>query len=168
MRPCLTRIIDSMASHTEAVAEFRRGLAALESALEGASPEELAFVPAPGKWNIKQLTRHVADTEIVVGMRMRQIIAEDNPTLIPFDQDKWAANLGYEQADAFDSLARFRSLREDTTRLLESLPPAAFERTGNHIERGRKSLLEWVELFGKHVHTHALQIHDVREAWKKR
>jgi hypothetical protein len=157
-----------MASHTEAVAEFRRGLTALESALKGATPEETAFVPAPGKWNIKQLARHVADTEIVVGMRMRQIIAEDNPTLIPFDQEKWAASLGYENADASDSLARFCSLREDTTRLLESLPPAAFDRTGSHPERGVKSLLEWVETFGKHVHTHVGQICGIREAWKNR
>ena len=162
------RIIDSMASHTEAVAEFRRGLSAFESALEGATSEETEFVPAPGKWNIRQLARHVADTEIVVGMRMRQIIAENNPTLIPFDQERWAANLGYEHADAFDSLARFRSLREDTTRLLESLPSASFERTGNHPERGLKSLLEWVELFGKHVHTHAAQIRAAREAWNRR
>ena len=157
-----------MASHTEAVTEFRRGLAAFESALEGAIPEETAFVPAPGKWNIKQLARHVADTEIVVGMRLRQIIAEDNPTLIPFDQEKWAANLGYENSDAFDSLSRFRSLREDTARLLETLPPQAFDRTGNHPERGVNSLLEWVERFGKHVYTHAAQIRGIREAWKNR
>ncbi|HKD05913.1 MAG TPA: DinB family protein [Bryobacteraceae bacterium] len=157
-----------MANHTEAVAEFRRGLAALESAIVGATPEETAFAPAPGKWNIKQLARHVADTEIVVGMRLRQIIAEDNPTLIPFDQEKWAANLGYQHADALDSLARFRSLREDTTRLLESLPPATFERTGNHPERGVESLLAWVERFGKHVHTHAAQIRAVRDAWNRR
>ena len=73
-------------------------------------------MPAPGKWTIRQIVRHLADTEIVVGMRLRQIVAEDKPTLVPFDQDAWAAHVGYSQADAFDSLRRFQSLRDDTAR----------------------------------------------------
>ena len=56
-------------------------------------------------------------------MRLRLIIAEDRPTLSPFDQDKWAANLGYEKTNAIASLAVFQTLRVDTTVLLEA--PAA-------------------------------------------
>jgi hypothetical protein len=96
------------------------------------------------------------------------IVAENKPLLVPFDQDAWAANLGYEQADAFNSLARFQSLREDTTRLLESLPGEAFERVGVHPERGTKPLIEWVTLFSGHVETHANQIRAIRDSWKQR
>ncbi|HVW85367.1 MAG TPA: DinB family protein [Bryobacteraceae bacterium] len=157
-----------MSAHIEAVAKFRSGPAVLEQALAGISSEESSFAPAPGKWNIRQIVRHLADTEIVVGMRMRQIVAEDRPTLIPFDQDAWAANLGYDKADARDSFARFQSLREDTTKLLEALPAEAFDRVGVHPERGSKPLLEWVQLFGRHVDTHAKQIEAIRESWKTR
>ncbi|HWE52586.1 MAG TPA: DinB family protein [Bryobacteraceae bacterium] len=157
-----------MSDHTQAVARFRAGLSAFADALRGATAEETSFAPAPGKWNIRQLARHVADTEIVVSMRMRQIVAEDSPTLIPFDQEKWAAHLGYETADAFDSLGRFQSLREDTARLLETLPAEAFSRVGIHPERGAKPLLEWVQLFGNHVFTHADQIRGIRETWSKK
>ncbi len=156
-----------MSNHTEALAQFRQGASALAAALQGASAEETAFIPGPGKWTIKQLVRHVADTEIVVGMRMRQIIAEDSPTLIPFDQEKWAANLSYETADATASLTLFQTLREDTTRVLEALPAEAFDRPGVHPERGVKPLLEWVQLFARHVFTHAEQIRGIREAWGK-
>jgi len=155
-----------MDKHIEAVAVFRDGPVILEDALRGVTEAEAAFAPAPGKWNIKQIVRHVADTEVVVAMRLRQIVAEDRPTLIPFDQDAWAAHLGYETADAFDSLARFRSVRVDTARILSALPPEAFDRVGVHPERGTKPLLEWVHLFGKHVQTHADQIRGVREAFK--
>jgi len=157
-----------MEDHTDAVAKFRSGPGILEAALAGASTEETTYVPVPGKWNIRQIVRHVADTEVVVGMRMRQIVAEDKPLLVPFDQDAWAANLGYENADAFDSLARFRSLRDDTARILEALPAEAFAREGVHPERGTKPLLEWVRLFAGHVETHANQIRGIREAWKAR
>jgi hypothetical protein len=157
-----------MPNHAEAVAKFRSGSATLADALHGASGEETSYVPAPGKWNIRQIVRHLADTEIVAGMRTRQIIAEDKPLLVPFDQDAWAAQLRYEHADAFDSLARFRSLREDTARVLEALPGEAFERMGVHPERGTKPLLEWVTLFGTHVETHANQIRAIRDSWKAR
>ncbi|HZL56148.1 MAG TPA: DinB family protein [Bryobacteraceae bacterium] len=157
-----------MSNYTEPLEQFRQGSSVLETALRGASPEETSFVSAPGKWTIRQLVRHLADTEIVVGMRMRQIVAEDKPTLIPFDQEKWAARLGYENTDAFDSLGRFQSLRDDTARILEALPAEAFDRVGVHPERGEKSLLEWLRVFGKHVFTHAEQIRGIREAWKNR
>jgi hypothetical protein len=157
-----------MSDPKQALETFRRGTSLLDEALRGATEEETTFVPAPGKWTIRQLARHVADTEIVVGMRMRQIVAEDHPTLIPFDQELWAAHLGYETADAFDSLARFRSLRDDTTGVLSALPPEAFDRVGVHPERGAKTLLEWVTLFGNHVETHAKQIRGIRQAFAQR
>jgi hypothetical protein len=130
--------------------------------LQGITPEQATYTSAPGKWNVNQLVRHVADTEIVVGMRMRQIVAEDRPTLAPFDQNKWAEHLGYEKANPFVSFAVFEALRNDTARLLESLPPEAFDRTSVHPERGEKTLLEWVRLFGDHVYSHAEQIRKIR------
>ncbi len=130
--------------------------------LHGVTPEQAAHVPAPGKWTIAQIARHVADTEIVVAMRLRLIIAEERPVLSPFDQDKWAANLGYENAHPLTSLALFEALRNDTTALLESLPPEAFQRTSMHPERGEKTLGEWVVLFGNHVYTHVEQIRKIR------
>ncbi len=148
---------------TEALHTFRRGPVVLAEALHGASPEETARIPAPGKWTIDQLVRHVADTEIVVGMRLRLIIAEDRPTLSPFDQEKmggksWVAN----KTNAIASLAVFQTLRVDTTVLLETLPPEAFDRVGVHTERGEKTLLEWVRIFGNHVYSHADQIRKIR------
>ncbi|HXJ39535.1 MAG TPA: DinB family protein, partial [Bryobacteraceae bacterium] len=134
----------------EALTQFRAGPGALDAAVAGATPDELSFSPAAGKWNIRQIVRHVADTEIVAGMRLRHIAAEDRPTLIPFDQDAWATNLDYAAASPADSLVTFRTLRNDTARLLESLPVAAFDRTGIHPERGERSLLAFVELFGRH------------------
>ncbi len=149
---------------TEALHRFRSGPVVMAEALHGLTLEDAARVPAPGKWSINQLVRHVADTEIVVAMRLRQIAAEDRPMLAPFDQDAWAARLGYETANPFVSLALFEALRIDTTAMLEALPPGAFDRVSVHPERGEKTLLEWVTLFGNHVYSHAEQIRKAREA----
>ena len=146
----------------EELHKFRSGPIALAEALHGITPEQAGHVPEPGKWNINQIVRHVADTEIVVGMRLRQIIAEDKPTLAAFDQDLWAAHLGYENANALGAKAVFDALRFDTTALLESLPAEAFDRTSVHPERGEKTLREWVGLFGNHVYSNAAQIKKIR------
>ena len=67
---------------------FRRGPELLAVVLTGVFGEEEDFVPAPGKWSARQIIAHVADAELVAAHRFRQILAEDNPTLIAFDQDK--------------------------------------------------------------------------------
>jgi hypothetical protein len=146
----------------EALHRFRSGSVVLAEALHGLNLDESAKSPAPGKWSINQIMRHVADTEIVVAMRLRLIAAEDKPTLTPFDQDKWAAAFAYENANPFVSLAFFEALRNDTTMMLEKLPESAFDRVSIHPERGEKSLLEWVRLFGNHVYSHADQIKAIR------
>src|SRR4051794_41056135 len=50
----------------------------------------LEHSPAPGKWSPRQIFCHLADCEVVFAFRLRQTLAEDNPTIQPFDQDEWA------------------------------------------------------------------------------
>jgi hypothetical protein len=154
--------------HNEAVGLFRRGPGILDKAVAGVSEEESKFVPAPGKWTIRQIARHLTDTEIVVGMRLRQMIAEDRPLMATFDQDLWADHLRYNDCDVFDSVRKFRVLREDMSDVLETLPAGVFDRVGLHPERGTGTLGEWVSRFGTHVEKHAGQIQRVREAWSRR
>lgn len=154
--------------HNKAVALFRRGPDILEKAIAGVSEEESKFVPAPGKWTIRQIVRHLTDTEIVVGMRLRQMIAEDRPLMAMFDQDLWTDHLHYNDCDVFDSARKFRILRDDMSAVLTPLPAGAFERVGLHPERGAGTLGEWVSRFGMHVEKHAGQIQRIREAWSRR
>ena len=151
--------------HTEILELFRRGPEILDDALRGVSEDESKFIPAPGKWTIRQIARHLTDTEIVAGMRLRQIIAEDKPLMAVFDQDLWAERLGYNDCDIFDSAAKFRALRADMSVILDSLPAAVFERAGVHPERGVETLADWVSRFGMHVEKHAGQIRRIRERW---
>src|SRR5471030_2409550 len=65
---------------------YRRGREVLAMVLSGVFGEEENFVPAPGKWSPRQIVAHLADAELVGAHRMRQVIAEDNPTLIAFDR----------------------------------------------------------------------------------
>jgi hypothetical protein len=99
---------------------------------------------------------------------MRQVIAEDNPTLIAYDQDKWTQNLDYAKRKPKQSLETFRRVRAENYELLKDLPPAAFQRTGNHTERGPVTLLNLVEGYADHAESHARHLQELREQYKGR
>ncbi|MGP8246045.1 MAG: DinB family protein [Bryobacteraceae bacterium] len=146
---------------------FRRGPELMAVTLTGVFGEEEDYLPAPGKWSIRQLMAHVADTEIVAAGRFRQVIAEDNPTLVAFDQNAWAARLDYARRKPKQSLESFRRLRAENYELLKGLEEAVFERTGRHSERGPLSLRQMLEGFAGHAESHARQIESIREEYKK-
>ena len=157
-----------MSHHADLLDRFRHSPAVFAAAIEGVTTEESQFSPAPGKWSVREIARHLADTEIVAGMRLRQIVAEDRPTLAMFDQDKWAANLNYNDCDPTLSLRDFLVLREINADMLAGVPAEAFDREGLHATRGVTTLRFWVDMFSKHVDLHAQQIRHVRAVWSQK
>ncbi|HLY18330.1 MAG TPA: DinB family protein [Bryobacteraceae bacterium] len=151
----------------ELLERFRRGPELLAMVLTGVFGEEEDFTPAPGKWSIRQLIAHLADSELVCAQRMRQIVAEEHPTLIAFDQDAWARNLDYARRKPKQSLETFRRLRGENYELLKELPEAAYARTGNHSERGAVTLRDQLETLAQHAENHARQMQAIREEYKK-
>ena len=115
---------------------FRRGPELVASALTGVSGAEEDFATAPGKWSIRQIAAHLADSELVGAHRLRQVIAEDNPTLIAFDQDAWTKNLDYSRRKAEQSLETFRRIRTENYELLKGSP-------GFRLGAHRQSHREW-------------------------
>ncbi len=156
-----------MSEIVEALERFRRGPEVIATVLTGVGPEEADYAPAPGKWTIRQIVAHVADTELVLAQRFRQVVAEDNPTLMAFDQSAWAERLDYNRRKPAQSLESFRRLRAENYELLKGLPESAFERTGTHSERGATSIRVLLEDYAQHVESHARQLHSVREQYKQ-
>jgi hypothetical protein len=156
-----------MSDISDLLERFRRGPELLAMVLTGVFGEEEDFTPAPDKWSIRQLIAHVADSELVCAHRMRQIVAEDHPILIAFDQDAWTRNLDYARRKPKQSLETFRRLRAENYELLKDLPEAAYARTGNHSQRGAITLRDQLELLAQHAEGHARQMQAMREEYKK-
>ncbi len=135
--------------------------------LTGVFGDEEDFAPAPGKWSVRQIVAHLADAELVGAHRFRQVIAEDNPTLIAFDQDKWSANLDYARRKPKTSLETFRRIRAENYELLKELPEGAFDRAGNHTENGPMTLRRLLEGYAGHAESHARQLQEIREEYKR-
>jgi hypothetical protein len=132
--------------------------ARIASLIRGLTPRQLARRPAPGKWSIREIILHLADTEMVMGCRARWIAFEDHPTLVPFDQEKWAAGRTREPEPLAETLERFRLLRRSQLRLFRRATKPAFRRTGLHPERGVVTLQVQLETLAGHDLNHLAQI----------
>ena len=60
------------------------------AALDGITPEELDARERPGEWSPRQVAHHLGDSEMTSAIRIRRMIAEDNPLLQGYDQELFA------------------------------------------------------------------------------
>ncbi|MCE5309420.1 MAG: DinB family protein [Acidobacteriales bacterium] len=155
-----------MSEIEELLERFRRGPELVAVAMIGAAGSEVDYVPAPGAWSVRQIMAHLADSEMVGADRFRRVIAEDNPTLMVYDQDAWAAKLDYARRKPSHSMETFRRTRADNYELLKGLPEEAFARIGTHSERGKMMLLDVVRMYADHAEGHANQLRKTRAAFK--
>lgn len=156
-----------MSEIADLLERFRRGPELLASALTGAAGSEVDFKPAPDKWSVREIVAHLSDSEIVGAERFRRVIAEENPQLVGYDQNKWAANLDYARRKPSASLETFRRIRAENWELLKDLPESAFERIGLHSERGPLTLLALLRIYAEHAEKHTTQIRNVRAAFQQ-
>jgi hypothetical protein len=119
-------------------------------------PEKSAVRPAPGKWSPAEILCHLADCELVFGFRLRQTLAEDTPTVQPFDQEKWADT--YPAIGAEQALATFSAFRKWNLLLLAATLPAAANRPVIHPERGQMTFQTIVGTMAGHDLNHLAQL----------
>ena len=135
---------------------------ALRRAVEGLSDGQLSMPEAEGKWSVRQVDRHLADTEIVWGWRFRLVFAQDSPAITGFDQDAWADRLHYDLAPLDDALNEFSVLRRTHLRLLTSASQADPARFGVHAERGEETVAHMMKMNAGHDLLHLRQIDRIR------
>ena len=130
--------------------------ATLDSLAEAIGSERLAVAPAPGKWTPAEIFSHLADCEIAFGFRLRQTLAEDNHTVQPFDQEKWAAT--YPGITAQQALAAFTAMREWNLILIRNAPQGSGTKPVTHPERGRMTFSTIIETMAGHDLNHIQQL----------
>ncbi|HXI80322.1 MAG TPA: DinB family protein [Verrucomicrobiae bacterium] len=138
--------------------QYRTGAEAYEAALAGATDAELDRQPAePNGWTARQVAHHVADSESMAFIRLRRLIAEDEPLIAGYDEPEWARRLHYNRPIA-SSVAVVRAVRTASLDLLEHLSPAEWERRGTHTESGPYDVAGWLRIYAEHPRDHAAQI----------
>ncbi len=129
--------------------------------LKGKDRKRLMRRPAPGKWSVAEILAHLADAELAIGWRLRQILAQDGVALQAYDQDAWANTFGYAKRDPKTSLATYTAIRNANVLLLKSVPRRLWDNHGMHAERGRETVAHMLKLAAGHDLNHQKQIETI-------
>ena len=146
------------------IEDYLAGPEQLRQAIAGMSAAELDAAPIPGKWSTRQVVCHIADFEPVYADRMKWVLVEENPPLPGGDPDQFAEKLAYEQRDLEEELQLISAVRNHLGRILKTLEPAQFERTGIHTRDGELSLWTLLDRITGHIPHHIKLIQEKRDA----
>jgi hypothetical protein len=133
----------------------------LDRLVKGAPSSKLRKRPAPDKWSVSEIIAHMADTEIVIGWRIRSILGAPGTHIQAYDQDAWAAAGLYAKRDPRKSLEQFRAVRDANLAFYKSLSPEQWNYYGMHAERGEESLEKIARMIAGHDINHILQIERI-------
>lgn len=148
----------------EPLAVFERTPADLRGAVCGLTKAQLATPERPGKWGVAAVVQHLADAELVLGFRYRNLLSLPGAPVHAFDQDAWAAGLGYLTADVPAALDDFESIRRANLRVLRAARPEQWDWFAVHEQRGRETLRHMVRLYAAHDRYHLYQIGRIKAA----
>ena len=109
-------------------------------------------------WSASEIAAHLADIEVALGWRLRQVLSADEPELQPFDQNDWAAALRYGERDVEVALKADAALRAANVEILAGLSEEGWERRFRHPEFGPASLRTLVRHISDHDLAHLAQI----------
>jgi hypothetical protein len=143
------------------IAQYESGYDTIVAALADITDVEWDAREAPGEWSPRQVVHHLADSEMTSAIRVRRLIAEDNPAIVGYDQDMFADRLFYDRP-VEASLAAFKAARDSTVPILRLLDEAQWQRAGTHTESGRYSVDDWLQIYADHADIHADQIRRAR------
>lgn len=137
--------------------------AQLRAAVKGLSEKQLDTPYRPEGWTVRQVAHHVPDSHLNAYVRTKLALTEDEPTIKPYAEDRWAQLADTQATPVEVSLALLDSLHDRWMRLLRSLQPEDWKRTFRHPELGVMNLDKTLALYSWHGRHHVAHITSLRE-----
>jgi hypothetical protein len=150
------------------IEQYRAGYDEVRRSLEGFPDEHLSAHPLPGKWSAREIVQHLADSEMNSAIRLRKLLTEESPQIQGYDQEDYAARLGYNERDISPALDALRGARATSAQILDRMSEQDWSRVGTHTESGRYTAEDWLRIYAAHAHNHAAQIGRLRETLESR
>jgi hypothetical protein len=138
--------------------------------VRGLSAAQLDTPYRPGGWSARQVVHHLADSALNGSARFRWALTEDEPTIKPYDENRWSALPDARTAPIAPSLAMLEGATERLVLLFRSLSPRDWSRRFYHPEAKRHVPLDSaLALYAWHHEHHVAHIASLRSraGWKE-
>lgn len=135
----------------------------LRAAVAGLSREQLNTPYRDGGWTVQQVVHHLADSHMNAYTRFKLALTEDEPTVKPYNETRWAELSDSKTTPVETSLGLIDGLHERWVNLLRTMSPADFSRRMKHPERGSVTLDDTLGLYAWHGRHHVAHITGLRQ-----
>jgi len=135
----------------------------LRAAVAGLSEKQLDTPYRPEGWTVRQVVHHVPDSHMNSYVRFKLALTEDEPTIKPYAEDRWAELADSQSTPIEVSLVLLDSLHDRWVRLLRSLTPEEWKKTFRHPDLGPMTLEKTLALYAWHGRHHVAHITELRK-----
>lgn len=139
------------------IREIARTPQELRAAVAHLTPERLDTPYRPGGWTARQVAHHVPDSHMNAFVRFKLALTEDQPTIKPYDEARWAA-LADAALPVWPSLDLLDALHLRWVQLLELMSERDYLRTFAHPESGVWRLDQCLAQYAWHGRHHVAHI----------
>jgi DinB superfamily len=141
----------------------------LEIAVQNLDEVQLQTPYRPDGWTVQQLLHHIPDSHMNAYIRFKLALTEDNPTIKPYLEAKWA-----ELPDTFNtpvniSLTLLHALHIRWVNLMKGMISTDWDKTVFHPEHKKENTLKhFAALYAWHSEHHLMHIIRLKERmhWK--
>jgi hypothetical protein len=137
--------------------------ARMRAAVAGLAEDQLDTPYRPEGWTVRQVVHHVPESHLNSYLRFKLAITENEPTIKPYFEDRWAQLDDAREAPIELSLDLLDALHRRWIWFLRSLKPEDYQRTFRHPELGIVSLDKNIALYAWHGQHHVAHITSLRE-----
>jgi uncharacterized damage-inducible protein DinB len=151
-------------SRARCIAEIAAAPGHLRAAVADLMPTQLDTRYREGGWTVRQVVHHVPDSHLNAYTRFKLALTENEPTIKPYDEARWAELADVRAAPVETSLTLLECLHRRWVLLLRELTAADLSRRFKHPEQGRSiELDEVLAMYAWHGRHHVAQIASLRD-----
>lgn len=145
------------------IADIEQAPRALRAAVAGLTAQQMETPYREGGWTVRQVVHHVPESHMNAYIRFKLALTEDEPTIKPYMEDRWAQLDDVRSTPPEVSLALLDNLHDRWVRVLRAIRPEEWKRTFRHPELGVVPLEKNLALYSWHGQHHVAHITELRK-----
>jgi hypothetical protein len=136
----------------------------LTSEVNNLTENQLDTKYRPNGWTIRQVIHHCADSHMNSLTRFKLALTEDQPTIKPYFEERWAELLDSKNMPIQPSIKILEGIHERWSVLLQNLTDDQFEKEFIHPEHGKIFRIdENIGLYAWHCNHHLAHIKEAKK-----
>lgn len=144
--------------------EYSKSVSEFLALAQGIAPGDLAKAPKAGEWSAGFVIQHMADSELHFATRFMNALSEDEPKIVPFNEEVYPERLNYAKRDSAKLLSLIANISAANLDLLSNIKDSDWDRKSIHPESGAMTITDILAKVTSHCQAHVGQLREIKES----